>query len=132
MPVDPELQTKIIAVVADVLAHEPEDVTPGQNFFHDLGGESIDVLDLQFQIEKQLGIRAPFQEMLSANHLTLDDAGRLAEAARMQLAKDFPFLQSSLDDCRTPYDLFTVTNIAAFIATRSAVMSPSNGTADHR
>ena len=40
---------EIRPIVAEVLGLEPEEVTPAARFFDDLGGESIDILELSFR-----------------------------------------------------------------------------------
>ena len=118
MTLDPELQAKVTAIVADVLGYEPEEVSEDQNFFHDLGGESIDVIDLQFRVEKELGIRAAFQHMISGNRWELDGDGRFTAGTRARLGEEFPFLKGGIDEDKlhTPYDLLTVRSIAEFVA----------------
>jgi len=129
MPNENELLPQVIAIVAEVLGLDAEEVSPEQNFFHDLGGESIDVLDLQFRVEKDLGIRIQFQEMFSATRWSLDDQGRFTEETCAKLGDEFPFLESGLeaDEFKTPYDLLTVRLIAQFVelAERTAAAAKS-------
>jgi acyl carrier protein len=47
-------------LVADVLVVPLEQVTPECSLVSDLGAESIDFLDLVFQLEEALGKRIPF------------------------------------------------------------------------
>jgi acyl carrier protein len=117
MAVDTELQTKVIAIVADVLGYESDEITVEQNFFHDLGGESIDMIDLQFRVEKELGIRAAFQHMMSGSRWDLDGDGRFTSETRAHLGEEFPFLNPGLEAGRLqmPYDLMTIHLIAEFV-----------------
>lgn len=125
MSADPVLLEKVRNIVADVLGVDLEDATPERNFFHDLGGESIDVLDLQFRVEKDLGIRMQFQEMFSASRWPLDDQGRFTPETRERLGVEFPFLKPRLqsNDFQTPYDLLTVGQIADFVAVAGAAVT---------
>lgn len=116
MSVINDLHTSVTAIIAGVLALEPEEVTANQNFFNDLGGESIDVLDLQFQVEKQLGVKVRFEEMVPSTSLALDDQGRLTPDVRARLSEEYPFLRPGLDECQSPRDLMTVGNIVEFVA----------------
>lgn len=114
MSSEPELLPQIMALVAAVLGLDVDEVRPDQNFFHDLGGESIDLIDLQFRVGKELGISVQFQE-LSSNRWSLDDEGRLTDESRAQLSEAFPFLTGELDGLQKPADLLTVRRIAEFV-----------------
>jgi hypothetical protein len=97
MPIDTELQSRVTAIVADVLGYEPHELSAEQNFFH---------------------IRAAFQHMTSGNRWELDGDGRFTAATRTQLAQEFPFLKPKLEatSFQTPYDLLTVGHIVEFVA----------------
>jgi acyl carrier protein len=66
MPGDPalvngrDLDQVIRGVVAEVLVISADQVTPGIALIRDLGAESIDFLDLVFQLEEALGTRIPY------------------------------------------------------------------------
>ena len=77
MSLDPEQSRLVREQIADCLATDVEEVVPEANFFGDLGGESIDVLDLTFRLEKSLGVRPNFSVMKDEAALDFDDAGRL-------------------------------------------------------
>lgn len=50
---------KVREIVADVLVIDEEDVSLTSRLIGDLGAESIDFLDLVFQLEKEFGIKIP-------------------------------------------------------------------------
>jgi acyl carrier protein len=50
---------QVLAIVADVLVIDEEDVSLNSRLISDLGAESIDFLDLVFQIEKEFAIKIP-------------------------------------------------------------------------
>lgn len=50
---------KMREIVADVLMIEEDEVTPSSRLIADLGAESIDFLDLVFQLEKEFDIKIP-------------------------------------------------------------------------
>lgn len=50
---------KVREIVADVLVIEPEEVSLNSQLISDLGAESIDFLDLVFQLEKEFQIKIP-------------------------------------------------------------------------
>lgn len=50
---------KVSKIIADVLVLEEEEVSLSSRLIADLGAESIDFLDLVFQLEKEFGIKIP-------------------------------------------------------------------------
>lgn len=65
---------KVREIIADVLVIEEDDVSLDSRLIADLGAESIDFLDLVFQLEKEFGIKIP--------------RGQLEKNARGDLAED--------------------------------------------
>lgn len=65
---------KVSAIIADVLVIDEEDVSLNSRLIADLGAESIDFLDLVFQLEKEFKIKIP--------------RGQLEKNARGDLAED--------------------------------------------
>jgi acyl carrier protein len=102
-------------ILADCLGVEIEEAVPEASFFDDLGGESIDVLDLSFRCEKQFGIKPPFQQMTSADASYVDESGRFTPTARARLQSRFPWLDGNRLAATTPRGLFTVEFIARVV-----------------
>ena len=50
---------KVKTIIADVLVLDEEEVTLSSRLIADLGAESIDFLDLVFQLEKEFSIKIP-------------------------------------------------------------------------
>jgi acyl carrier protein len=50
---------KIRDIIADVLVIDEDEITPSSRLIGDLGAESIDFLDLVFQLEKEFNIKIP-------------------------------------------------------------------------
>lgn len=50
---------KVRSIVADVLVIDEEDISLNSRLIVDLGAESIDFLDLVFQLEKEFAIKIP-------------------------------------------------------------------------
>ena len=50
---------KVKTIIADVLVIEEDEITPHSRLIQDLGAESIDFLDLIFQLEKTFQIKIP-------------------------------------------------------------------------
>jgi len=65
---------KVREIIADVLVIDEKDVALDRRLIADLGAESIDFLDLVFQLEKEFGIKIP--------------RGQLEKNARGDLAED--------------------------------------------
>jgi acyl carrier protein len=69
-----EVYPKVSEIIADVLVIDQDDVTLEKSLIMDLGAESIDFLDLVFQLEKEFKIKIP--------------RGQLEKNARGDLAED--------------------------------------------
>ena len=65
---------KVREIIADVLVIDEEEITLDSRLIADLGAESIDFLDLVFQLEKEFSIKIP--------------RGQLEKNARGALAED--------------------------------------------
>ena len=65
---------KVKEIIADVLVVDEDDVSLNRRLIVDLGAESIDFLDLVFQLEKEFGIKIP--------------RGQLEKNARGELTQD--------------------------------------------
>lgn len=50
---------KVREIIADVLVIDEEEISKNNRLIADLGAESIDFLDLVFQLEKEFGIKIP-------------------------------------------------------------------------
>ncbi len=120
LKVDASILAQVQAIVEEVLACEAEEVTPKARFFKDLGGESIDILDLSFRCEKHFGIRLGIEKMLDAEYAAADEAGVLTEQSLVRLKERFAFLDFSLLPEQPTKahltDLLTVEAIAQFVS----------------
>lgn len=76
--------------VATCLALELDEVTAEANFFHDLAGESIDMLDLAFRSERRFGVRSPFQRLTGGEGWRFDENGHLSAETLSSLQTEFP------------------------------------------
>lgn len=104
----PDILPKIQNILADVLAVDPDEATPEANFFDDLDGESIDVLDLMFHCEKTFGVKAPFKELTAADPSFMDEEGHFTAAGITALTARCPWLNPTDLAELTPRSLFTV------------------------
>lgn len=84
-----EIAAAVRKCVADVLAVDPAKVVPGASLIDDLGAESIDFLDLVFQLETTYGVKIPRDGIRVAVQEGLEDgfesAGVLTGAALERL-----------------------------------------------
>lgn len=93
------------------------EVTPEAWFDADLGGESLDLLDLGFRCEKAFGVKIHFQD-LTAQNLTIGADGTLTAESLHRLSQRFPLLEVSHWTNRKfdrPLQLLTVGDIAAVV-----------------
>ena len=117
MQVSPAVLEDVRRLIAEVLQLEFDEVRPAATFFNDLGGESLDLLELSFHIDKHLGVRVRFND-LTADAVELDDQGRLTSSSLALLRTKFPFLKLEGLETRPlerRTDLLTVEAIAGFV-----------------
>lgn len=79
-------------LIVDVLGVEPEEVVPAARWEEDLGGESIDLLDLAYRCEKRWGVRVNFSEMIDPDALATDETGTLTAESLAALRARYPEL----------------------------------------
>jgi acyl carrier protein len=58
-----DLETRVIAIVADALSLAPEDVKPYSSLLDDLGAESIDFIDIVFRLESAFDLLIPNEDL---------------------------------------------------------------------
>jgi acyl carrier protein len=76
--------------IATCLAIETDDIADTMNFFYDLDGESIDLLDIGFRSDRRFGIQSKFQRLTAADGWKFDSSGRLTAETLQWLASEFP------------------------------------------
>ncbi len=89
-----EVFEEVRQIVSEILALELEEIKPECRFFEDLGGESIDVLELTFQCEKRFNTKVKFQEMASLDLATNED-GSLTRESLAAMERRYPYLDYS-------------------------------------
>jgi len=115
-------------ILVDTLGVDPEEVIPSARFFEDLGGESIDVLDLSFRCEQKYATKVRFQELLDVNRFETDSDGTLSEDTLTELQEQFPFLDVAKlqsDVAKSASSLYTVETIVGFVAYAAAQNEPT-------
>lgn len=123
------LHTRVVGHLVEVLSVSPEECRGDARFFEDLGGESIDLLDLGFRLQRDLGVPIEFNRLTAREYLTTNDAGVLTADSRAKLQAAYPFLRADLlpDDANAEslFALLTVDAIVAFVAVECASRSPN-------
>lgn len=123
------VESDVRAIVADVLALEDQNMPLSARFFADLGGESIEVLDLSFQLEKRFGVKIELNKMLAGDAITTDTHGIVTPAALASLKNAYPFLPiENLAPDPTPEslkDLLTIDSIVQMVRRALSTQSRS-------
>jgi acyl carrier protein len=117
-----EIFKKVQTILEGALSVEPDEVTPTAVIKDDLGAESIDFLDITFQLEKAFGIKISKGEMMPEN-LTTDPAfaqnGTVTPAGIAELKKRMPYSDFTEFERNPTVEnmskLFTVNTIVHFV-----------------
>lgn len=115
--IDPLFAT-VRDILVDCLECEPEDVVPTARFFDELGGESLDVLDFTFRVDRALLIASPLKRFQIAERWRFDEQGRALPETRDWLDGEMAVLGLAAPDydrLRTYEDLVTVEFLMAAI-----------------
>jgi acyl carrier protein len=119
-----EIHAREARVLTEALNVDEGDVTPGATLREDLGAESIDFLDILFQLEREFGIKIPRGE-LSPEAVFQGDPefvqdGRVTDKGLAELRRRMPFadLSGFEGDRRLSAvpDLFTVGLVSRYVA----------------
>ncbi|AQQ10429.1 Acyl carrier protein [Sedimentisphaera cyanobacteriorum] len=118
-----EIFEKVQEVLAEALGLDDDEVTPQATLMGDLGAESIDFLDITFNLEKAFDIKIPREELFPADSIMENGEyvqdGKLTEAGLAELKDkmphtDFSEFEADPDINKLP-DLFTVDSIVKFV-----------------
>jgi acyl carrier protein len=120
-----EVFEKMKTVLVDVLAVDDADVTPQAKLSEDLGAESIDYLDISFNLEKTFGIKVPKDDLVPMNLLANPEYvlnGRVTPKGITELKAKMPFADLSgfeADPDVTKFtNVFTVDTLVKFVMTK--------------
>lgn len=117
-----EIYQKVKELLMEALQVDEDEVEPSAALGSDLGAESIDFLDIRFQLEKTFGIKIEQGEMIPESALKnpeyvqdgqITDAG-LAELKKLMPYADFTALEQDRSVNRVP-DVFTVDALVNFV-----------------
>ena len=89
-----EVFSKVKEVLVSTLAVDEDEVTPQARLATDLNAESIDFLDITFQLEKAFGIKIPKGELFPENLFTDPEYvqnGKMTPKGVAELKSRMPF-----------------------------------------
>ena len=119
MTTDSELKSKLHAIIMDILAVDEDELRPSATFMGDLGGESIDLLELSFRCEKEFGTKIEFQKMFPVEELGVNERNELMPETLERIKHRLPFLDVSRigenPHIERLFDLLTVDAIFCFL-----------------
>jgi acyl carrier protein len=75
-----DIDKRVIEIVIAHMGGDPDQVTPEASFLDDLGGDSLDVVELVMALEDEFGITISDSDIEKIS--TVQDAIRYVEAAR--------------------------------------------------
>lgn len=59
------LTAKLISIISNALRIEKDKITPGSRIINDLNAESLDILDIRYSIEQELGLKIGEHEIVN-------------------------------------------------------------------
>ena len=120
-----EVFEKVKEVLTAALAVDDDEVTLEAKLSEDLGAESIDYLDITFQLEKAFGIKIPKGELLPDNLFSNPEFvqnGRMTEKGIAELKSRMGFADLSKfeadPDINKFRDIFTVDTLVRYVMTK--------------
>lgn len=87
-----EIEATLRTLIAETLACEEDEVVPDARFAADLGGTSLDYLDLGFRCTRAFGVEVRFNE-LAPDAMAVDNEGRLTPDSAEIVRERFPFIE---------------------------------------
>ena len=117
-----EVAEKVQEILVDALGVDDDEVTEEATLMGDLGAESIDFLEIVFNLEKVFDIKVPREELFPAELASSEEFvadGKLTDAGIDKLKTAMPHLDlgdfESDPDVNKMSDLFTVASIINFV-----------------
>ncbi len=65
---------KVKAIIADYMGVDEDDIKPESRFQADLGGDSLDFIELVMDVESEFGISIPDEDYPGTNDFTVQEA----------------------------------------------------------
>ena len=124
MPTNDEIFEKVRSTLIDALGVDKDDVTPDATLFKDLGAESIDLLDIVFRLERNLGIKIPQGELFPENVSgpELAQWGKLAPTGLSEMNRRMPYADPNGFEANPEVDrllgLYTVDMLVQYVTSK--------------
>ena len=124
--IDDATGAEVCEVIAEVLGRPSDQVTVGSNLFHDLGADSLDLLDIVFGLEHRFGVEITrgALEQAARGDMSDDDfapGGAISEAGLERLRLLLPESSARITPGLRPREiptLFTVGTFARIVVAR--------------
>lgn len=122
-----EVFEKVKKLLTEALAVDEDEVTPQAKIISDLGAESIDFLDITFQLEKTFGIKIPKGELRPDDLFTNPEFvtnGKVTPKGLLELEKRMAF--ADLTEFKADPDInkfgtiFTVDTLVKYVMSKLA------------
>lgn len=117
-----EIFEKVKEVLVEALAVDDDEVTPEATIFGDLGAESIDMLDIGFQLEQAFGFKIEQGEMFPEGVTTDPEMvkdGMVTDAGLAMLRERAPHIKLAILEAdprlEKVRDIFTVDALVTFV-----------------
>jgi acyl carrier protein len=127
MPISEEVFDKVKEALVDALGVDDDEVTEDATMVGDLGAESIDFLDIVFQLEQAFGISIPREDLFPDDILTnaeyVND-GKVTPAGLEKLKARMPFADLTRFE-KNPQvqdfgNMLTVRDLCNYVAMKTA------------
>ena len=124
-PSSDDVFEKVKEVLMEALSVDDDEVTPDATLVGNLGAESIDFLDIVFQLEKAFSIEIPRAELFPEDILTnaeyVED-GRVTNTGVAELKKRMPFADLTKFEANPLVqefgNLLTVNDMCRYVASK--------------
>ena len=123
-----EIFQKVAATLVEALNVDEDQVTPTSTLQGDLGAESIDFLDIVFRLEREFGIKIPWNELFPESIFQGDPDfvkdGKVTPKGLAELRAKMPYADLTAFEQNPTLegisDLFTVNLIVSYIESKLA------------
>ncbi len=120
-----EVFAKVRTVLTGALAVDADEVTPQARLNEDLGAESIDYLDITFQLEKAFGIKIPQADLSPESVFSNPEYvvnGKVTPKGLDELKRRMPFADLTAfekdPDINKFRDVFTVDTLVRYVMSK--------------